>query len=823
MLFKSVNLKKNEGYYFPLFNKHLKSSITPNLLGDLKKDYNSYFLEPVSELDLFESYGRHVIMYVDGKTYTLSGKGHLQQEDEVVVNYYALYQEIERLNPLHNIRVTSFMPLDDALELHKVSYKNTTKKNQTLKVVIAIPMYGRSASNIFDHRHVTSLLSRVKVIEKGILLKPTLSFDERGHILNNLSYATISNSENLKIEGYIPTYDDFVNGGSLLYPKGNKLFNVGDKINGYEALGGISYKEVTIKPNEEITFYFGLCILEDEKEVSKHLSYLNEKTFNNLLKESKVYFESLFNELKITLKDKETSNFLSFIPIQPTLRRLFGNSYLPHHDYGKGGRGWRDLFQDLIYLILIFDKRVKEMLVSNFKGIRIDGSNATIIGDKLGEFKADRNNITRIWSDHGVWPLYTLNKYINTFNDYNILMIKETYHDDQFTHFTKKTKEYHKDNLLRNDKEIYQGTILEHLLLQNITNSLNLGEKGFVRLEDADWNDGLDMASEKGETIAFTHFYLNNLKILNSYLDRYQQVELFPSLYELITSKKKDRLQAFFDKVANFNEISKFYETKEIIKHISKHISYLESKLKETFMKNGALQSYIDNDGEFLDKDTVSLTGQAMALLNKTVKKEEASLIAKTTKKHLYNSSNGGYHLNENYKEVKLNMGRAYGFSYNHKENGAVFSHMVLMYTKGLFNYELGDYGREALYSLIKRAKAEDSKVALGIPEYFTEKGEGKYLYLTGSATWLLLVLKESLFGIKYIDGCTYIKPQLKGEDFIDGRLTIKTIHYSKKTTFEFINPNNLDEYKITIKAEDEILNQGFNKHFKKIEVYFHD
>ena len=356
-----------------------------------------------------------------------------------------------------------------------------------------------------------------------------------------------------------------------------------------------------------------------------------------------------------------------------------------------------------------------------------------------------------------------------------------------------------------------------------MTNSLNLGEKGFVRLEDADWNDGLDMAKEKGETIAFTHFYLNNLKILNSYLSRYQEVELFPSLYELITSKNKDKLNMFFDKVANFNENSKFYETKDIINHINIHIKYLENKLKTIVMKNGALQSYIDNDGEFLDKDTVSLTGQAMALLNKTVKPSCALNIAKTTKKHLYNPNCGGYHLNENYNEIKLNMGRAYGFSYNHKENGAVFSHMALMYAKGLFNYELSDYGREALYAIINRAKAKTSNVALGIPEYFTEKGEGKYLYLTGSATWLLLVLKESLFGIKYINGCTYIKPQLKGEDFIDGKLTLETIHYGKKTTFKFINPNSLDDYKVTIKANNKILPQGFNKHFKKIEVYFHD
>ena len=823
MLFKSITLTKNEGYYFPLYNKHLKSSITPNLLGDFKKDYYSYFLEPVSELDLYESYGRHVLMYVDGETYTLSGKGVHQQRDEVCVNYYALYQDIKRTNPLHEISVTSFIPKDQDIELHKVVYKNTTNKPQNLKVITAIPMYGRSASNIFDHRHVTSLLNRVEVIKHGVILNPTLSFDERGHLKNELYYATLSNSKDLSIEGYYPIYDTFVDGGTLLYPKGKTLANVGTKVTGYEAIGGISYEMVVVKPDQSVTFFLGLSITTSKETIFQYVNYLNETSFNDLLKESSASFKPLFDALQIELKDKETSAFLSFVPIQPTLRRLFGNSYLPHHDYGKGGRGWRDLFQDLIYLILIFDTSVKEMLISNFKGIRIDGSNATIIGDKPGEFKADRNNITRIWSDHGVWPLFTLNKYMHTFNDYDILLKKVSYHHDQFTHFTKKTSPFPKDTLLRNNQGIYEGTILEHLILQTITNSLNLGEKGFVRLEDADWNDGLDMASDKGETIAFTHFYLNNLKLINQYINRYQMIELFPSLYTLITSKDKNRLNIFFDNVATFNEHSQFYETKTIREAIDNHIDYLERKLKQTVMENGALQSYIDNDGAYLDKNTVSLTGQAMALLNKTVNTAEAEVIAKTTQQHLYNYHQGGYHLNEDYQTIKLNMGRAYGFSYNHKENGAVFSHMALMYIKGLFNYKLSTYAREGLYALMDRAKSNNAKVPLGIPEYFTEKGEGKYFYLTGSATWLLLVIKESLFGIKYHDGKTYIIPQLKKEDFINGELTIKTMHYGKPTTFKFINKSNLDTYQVTLKANNEILQQGFKEHYDEIEVYCHD
>ena len=45
------------------------------------------------------------------------------------------------------------------------------------------------------------------------------------------------------------------------------------------------------------------------------------------------------------------------------------------------------------------------MLLGNFGGVRMDGTNATIIGSgkEAGavQFIADRNNIARVWMDHG--------------------------------------------------------------------------------------------------------------------------------------------------------------------------------------------------------------------------------------------------------------------------------------------------------------------------------------------------------------------------------------------------------------------------------------
>lgn len=53
--------------------------------------------------------------------------------------------------------------------------------------------------------------------------------------------------------------------------------------------------------------------------------------------------------------------------------------FSPYHDYGKGGRGWRDLWQDCLALLIMEPSEVRQMIIDNYGGVRIDGTNATII------------------------------------------------------------------------------------------------------------------------------------------------------------------------------------------------------------------------------------------------------------------------------------------------------------------------------------------------------------------------------------------------------------------------------------------------------------
>ena len=77
---------------------------------------------------------------------------------------------------------------DTEMELMKVTITNTSNIARKVTPTAAIPLYCRSADNIRDHRHVTSLLHRIETTEDGIIVNPTLTFDERGHKKNNVVY-----------------------------------------------------------------------------------------------------------------------------------------------------------------------------------------------------------------------------------------------------------------------------------------------------------------------------------------------------------------------------------------------------------------------------------------------------------------------------------------------------------------------------------------------------------------------------------------------------------------------------------------------------------
>ena len=119
------------------------------------------------------------------------------------------------------------------------------------------------------------------------------------------------------------------------------------------------------------------------------------------------------------------------------------------------------------------------MLLHNYAGVRIDGSNATIIASGNYEFIEDRNQITRIWMDHGVWPFMTTELYVHESGDLDFLLKKTTYFRDLQQSRAKDKDvawdESYGTSLKTKSKKIYTGTLIEHILIQHLVQFFNVG------------------------------------------------------------------------------------------------------------------------------------------------------------------------------------------------------------------------------------------------------------------------------------------------------------------------------------------------------------
>lgn len=828
--------------YFPLVNEAgMMSAITPTLHGDIKSDQNHFLTLPVSVEDLHNTRSpRDFWVYIDGVgPWSLAGNSAQQiadrwreAADKVTVEAGFLWHKVIRQHGRCGLQaeVLNFVPAsDDRVELMQVTLTNIGDRSLRLTPTAAIPLFGRSADNLRDHRHVTSLLHRVRCHAHGVLLRPAMSFDERGHHLNHTTYAVLgATADGAAPIGFWPVVEDFIGeGGSLDWPQAivqnlPPASRAGDAVDGYEALGGMQFAAVELAPGESCRYVLILAILENENQVEPLLiRYGGAAQCQEWLAHTSDFWAQKLDTLRVRSGDPRFDGWLRWVAVQPTLRRLFGNSFLPYHDYGRGGRGWRDLWQDILAILLLEGDDVGETLLSHFAGVRLDGSNATIIGSKPGEFKADRNNIPRVWMDHGAWPLLTVRLYIDQSGDLDFLLREQVYFKDQHTHRCRQldadwTPE--QETLQRTQAgKPYQGTVLEHLLVQHLTAFHHVGEHNLILLEGADWNDGLDMARKRGESVAFSAMYAWNLWQLADLIDALAargvtEITLAAELVPLLTTDglddvgiKRARLHAYFDDVAGavsgqkqrLRAVELAATLRRMADWLAEHIRRQEWQ-KESEGR-GWFNGYYDDHGRRVEgvqgKDVrMTLTGQVFTLMGGVADETQVDAVLAAADHYLYDPGVGGYRLNTDFGEVKLDLGRAFGFAFGHKENGAMFSHMAVMFANALYRRGRSEAGWRTLEDIYRQgANFAVSRMHPGIPEYFSPRGRGMYPWLTGSASWCILTLVQWAFGVRGELGDLLLAPQLQPAQFdADGVVEITTLFAGRRLRIRYHNPQRL-------------------------------
>ncbi|MCK4881467.1 MAG: hypothetical protein KAS92_00415, partial [Candidatus Omnitrophica bacterium] len=812
---------KNKTMYMPLSGGEegtMMSAITSQLSGDANTHADRYELKPASAEDL-RNVVRNFWVSVNEKAYSFTNEG---EGSYGYVERGPLWQRLTVVHPEVGIKMeaTSFVPKGMKAEVMDVKVTNISSAKQKIRPTAAIPIYARSKRNVDDHEHVTALIQIIEQTENGVKVKPPMLFNEAGHTpIETTFYVNGYSDDGKMLEGTFPTRESFLGKESGLENPLAVAENLEpqelepEKLKGVEAMGGLRFADKTLMPGQEAGYVVVMGIGDTEAEADAEFERLNQtEKVAQAFEDIQNFWTDKSESIKWKTGDEQFNKWMSWVNIQPTLRKIFGCSFLPHHDYGFGGRGWRDLFQDMLAIILDSPEDVRESLVTYFGGVRMDGTNATMITSAAEDwFKGDRNGLSRVWMDHGTWPWFTLMRYINETGDYGILSQTNGYFKDaQMSRAADKHRVdrdwTENDGFVQKDKHgnIYQGTLIEHVLIQSLVQFFNVGEHNNIRHEGTGWNDAFDEAPEKGENVAFSAFYAGNMLSLADMLeqkakkDGTTKIEIAKEVlilldriseetgyvdYENVEAKQKKR-DKYFEAVqpvlsgeqveVDIADVIRDLRTKGrwIFQHIQNNEIITVKDGEESF---SIVRGYYDNQGQSLEGQKengvwMTLTGQVFPLMMGAMTKAQAKEIIKSVNHFLKDPKLGGYRLNNDFGKgdqkildyLRKNMGRAFAFAFGTKENGAMFSHMIVMYAYALYQQGFAHEGYAVIESIYQlHQDTAQSGVFPQMSEYLDSNGEGFYSYLTGSASWIVYTMLTKAFGVEGNGGDLMLKPQL--------------------------------------------------------------
>ncbi len=838
--------------YFPLANENgMLANITPDLKGSIKTGHHSFLTLPVSTDDLHNiKSSRNFWICTDRKKiWSVTGvsSNRFEHKEKTSLRAGLLWHELTRYNETLGLeaQITNFIPASgERVEIMEVKITNRSRQRQKIVATFAVPIFGRSADRLRDHRHVSSLLHRVRLHRYGILVTPTMSFDERGHRMNALTYAVLGQDDHARAPvRFFPTVEGFIGEGGNLERPAAVFQDVPpaseNGIQGKEVMGAFRFRERELRPSSCCSFTVLLGIAEKTSEIEQWLKRFDRKEkIVRSLESTTAYWAGKSGQIIIRTHDHLYDGWLKWVSTQPVLRNIFGNSFLPDFDYGRGGRGWRDIWQDCLGLLLTHPEETKRILLHNFAGIRIDGSNATVITWPEHEFIADRNNISRVWMDHGAWPFLTTELYVHQTGDLGFLLRKTSYFRDHQLSRSKETdfswNESYGKKLKTKTRKIYTGTLIEHILVEHLVPFFNVGPHNYIRLENADWNDGMDMAAERGESVAFTSLYAGNMKRLADLLEALaakqslSDVVLAQELDILLDARKGDRGKASqrYRSLAYKTGVLKRYlksvepeisgktiriPLDEIIRDLRAKAAFFFDHIRnnewiKTKSGHGFFNGYYDNKARRVEGDhplgvRMTLTGQVFPIMTGVAEDPQVREIVRSVNRYLRDERLGGIRLNTDFRQIQPDLGRAFSFAYGDKENGAFFSHMAVMYANALYQRGLADEGFRVLRTLFEMSTdTEKSQIYPGLPEYFNSDGRGLYHYLTGSASWYLLTLFTQSLGIRGSFGDLVIEPKLVKDQFKSSDVLSAEFNFAgRRIHLDYSNPQRLsyERYRI--------------------------
>lgn len=188
------NPENYSGLYFPIASeKGLKSSVTPNLGGDSKIDQESFLMEPVSVENLHNNRStRNFWCNIEnvgcwsatGASAEAENEKFTNNQEESELAAGLMWQTTRRSSKKYALvsEVTAFVPVEENIEILYVKIRNADTENKKITPVAAIPIYGRSADNVRDHRYAEIYMEYVNLMGDWIYSSDCSGIDPCGMV-----------------------------------------------------------------------------------------------------------------------------------------------------------------------------------------------------------------------------------------------------------------------------------------------------------------------------------------------------------------------------------------------------------------------------------------------------------------------------------------------------------------------------------------------------------------------------------------------------------------------------------------------------------------
>ncbi len=267
---------------------------------------------------------------------------------------------------------------------------------------------------------------------QGVEVKPKLSFDERGHQKNEVTYFVYGVTGNGETpEQFFPVTEDFIGeGGSLTAPLAVKNnaegAEAGIQIDGKEALGGLKFRSVALEKRRDGVIHHHHRALRRQQQwrrCGRWLSPDSTDKVRDAIHKTNDYWQEKVN-VWFQTGNKTADSYLRWICFQPILRRLYGCSFFRITTMARAAGMAGSLWQDCLSLLFMNPDGVRQMIVDNYGGVRMDGTNATIIGEKQGRVQGGSKQHYARLDGSRFWPFLTTKLYIDQTGTFKFLTRK---------------------------------------------------------------------------------------------------------------------------------------------------------------------------------------------------------------------------------------------------------------------------------------------------------------------------------------------------------------------------------------------------------------